>query len=678
MMQIANILPGQWQRYARFNYSIWVHRFARALDAEIKQLPEKPPPLPWPVYEKPVGQLRAVNDVLYPKSGPQFEGKPKPSARQYLSSYVPRFVNESRARTEVYRGEDGDNFQLRIKKCWDYPRAWSIEGVVDPGSTVHLPFFREVTIRLPLKAKVCRELEATKDGRWVGKCRSVKRLNAREPLIEVTKLLLEKGQNISARCAEFSAEQPPRAEAPWQLSSAPIFRGAARGPADGQQLSANGFATGSSPAAHGSLLMPQRHPHPASPTGRGVSPGLAAFRAKQGERDRWAARPRLERTLPLEGAIHAEGFFPAQGLRRWTPPRELERRAQEYEISRDAEMEVIRVMMQRTGLAYGFMDGYVPDYLKQDDLDGYLVTKKKVGPDPHHRLLPEPCYRTAKWWRGYGRWGGKKKRYLTARERLARVKPSLKIVPTGPRSAELIITRRMHELSPGLAEALHLARMIEGAIKYRNPPRPDRKQSWRQELRSQLINDAGRFVWLIRNPIDTLASGKWIRDVMDSGEGIRDNGRTRTWQLGPVDPQVLKAYQKGFLPKLTRLFPETRLSKQYLDLVDRGWLTRELTNDPIARQTDGRTNGATNGLPLFDATPTADFATKIEGFPLRLPVAVMPPAAYQRWLAKSRTKPRRRKRRTRNRAGCSCSFRPPVFRAQPGPAKSEDAFFLRN
>ncbi|MEO6390863.1 MAG: hypothetical protein ABIP75_03365, partial [Pyrinomonadaceae bacterium] len=185
------------------------------------------------------------------------------------------------------------------------------------------------------------------------------------------------------------------------------------------------------------------------------------------------------------------------------------------------------------------------------------------------------------------------------RERLAKVKPSVRIDPTGPRSCELVITRRLHELSFGLKEALNLARFIEGAIKCRNPVKSNRKQSWRQKLRSHILYRPGELTWLTRNPMD---NGKWTMD----NEG-----------------------QNASLPQC------------YLELIDRRWLT-----------TDGN---------LFETTPGGDFATSVEGFPLRLPVAVMPPEIYERWLARGKNRSRKRRRaraslRRRNKAGCTCFF----------------------
>jgi hypothetical protein len=351
--------------------------------------------------------------------------------------------------------------------------------------------------------------------------------------------------------------------------------------------------------------------------------------------------------LPLDGALHLEGFFRADQPMRWTPPRELDRLAREREELREAETDVIRVMMDRPGLVHGFINGYVPPFLNQDDLDGYLVTEREVGPDSHSYFPPAPRYRSRKWWRGFGYWRGKKKRLLTARERLARVKPELRIVPTGPRSSELVITRRMHEVNIGLGEALNLARLIEGAIKYRNPPQPGRKKSWRQELRSRLVHEPGRFIWLVRNPITTMDSGKWIRD----------NGGIKTLDLGPISPDALRSARDRYRPRptWTELFPHTALPPHYLELIDRQWLTDDVR--------------------LFKATPAGDFATTVAGFPVRLPVAVMPPAAYERWRIPRR---RPRKRRTRSRAGCSCHFRPPIFRAQGGPTREKNTLFLRN
>jgi hypothetical protein len=107
------------------------------------------------------------------------------------------------------------------------------------------------------------------------------------------------------------------------------------------------------------------------------------------------------------------------------------------------------------------------------------------------------------------------------------------------------------------------------------------------------------------------------------------------------------------------LFPDAEMPKQYLELIDRKWLTEDLN--------------------LFEATPVGEYATKVEGFPFRLPVAVMPPASYERLRIPRR---RRRKRRTRPQGGCSCSVRKPArregrfpglpgVRARYGPSSSE-------
>jgi hypothetical protein len=191
MMQVANILPGQGKQHELFQYAHWIHRFARALKTEIKQMPEPTPPLPWPVQPPPAEKVRQYNRGLFP----QFPAKPQ--RRPPLTSYVPKTIDFFASRTEVYRPDkQKEDFLWRIKFCWDRPRPWSIEAVVDPGSRDYLRFFREVTIRLPLKAKICCELKAGRDGQWKGACRRVTKLNAREQITAVTKALLEKGQAI--------------------------------------------------------------------------------------------------------------------------------------------------------------------------------------------------------------------------------------------------------------------------------------------------------------------------------------------------------------------------------------------------------------------------------------------------------------------------------------------------
>ncbi len=274
----------------------------------------------------------------------------------------------------------------------------------------------------------------------------------------------------------------------------------------------------------------------------------------------------------------------------------------------------------------------------------------EFGPDPWDFDWPEPRwapYINAKW-----RGRRKPKRYPTVRDRLGKVKPSLRIVPTGKRSAELVVTRRMHELSIGIGEALNLARMIEGAIKYRAPVNPDRKPSWRQNLRSTVIHRPGGLLrWLTLNPIDTFDRERWTQKLMDSGQGTVDSEKRRksdadirVLDLGPFDGEALRsAYRRR--PELAELFPEARLPKQYLGLIDRNWLTE-----------DGN---------LFAATPAGEFATSIEGFPVRLPIAVMPPASYERWRAGTVRRRRRTRRRRPLRRCCHC--RSPVRK----PARRE-------
>jgi hypothetical protein len=318
---------------------------------------------------------------------------------------------------------------------------------------------------------------------------------------------------------------------------------------------------------------------------------------------------------------------------------ERERQEREDEELVQAELEIIAVMMQTAPELIRPFNNFTPAFLKRDELEGYLVAKEEVGPDPHSYFLPEPRFRTMKWWRGFGRWGGKEKR-LTARERVAKVKPSLQLLPTGPRTSELVITRRLHEVTTGLKEALDLGRMIEGAIKYRNPKQPERKLTWRQKLRSRLIHGPVSLRWLVLNPINTMDKGKWIVE----------NGKHQTLNLGPVDPEAARQTYPH-RAYLTEIFPDAGLPKHYLQLVDRGWLTA-----------DG---------DLFAATPGGDFAVTVEGFPVHLPLAVMPPDYYERWRARGGHLPRKHRRRSgrrssnrrrRKTAGCTC-FLPP--RKQP-------------
>jgi hypothetical protein len=81
---------------------------------------------------------------------------------------------------------------------------------------------------------------------------------------------------------------------------------------------------------------------------------------------------------------------------------------------------------------------------------------------------------------------------------------------------------------------------------------------------------------------------------------------------------------------------------------------------------------------LFARTPVGDFATSVEGFRLRLPVAVMPRETYERWRAKGGNQRRRRARRKRSRRGCRCYFRPLDLRSMPPSGKAKTPLFLRN
>jgi hypothetical protein len=360
----------------------------------------------------------------------------------------------------------------------------------------------------------------------------------------------------------------------------------------------------SSPAAHCSLL-------PA------YSPALAALRAKQAARAREEAEAKLHRRLPLER------FNPSPFGR--TRPERRRNFALREEIGRQKEEIEMEGIMGMINYHTGMPDSYlrkIPAYLHRDDHDGYLLPRAELDSDSHEPRRPAPRRRRTPWGRPI-------KRALTARERLAKVKPSVRIVPTGPRSSELVVTRRLHELSFGLKEALNLARFIEGAIKYRNPAKPNRKQSWRQKLRSAMLYRPGLLTWLTRNPISHWDSSRWTDR----------HRRHQTLALGPVSFDALRQARSSRRPQLTELFPEAALPKPYLELVHPGWLTSEGS--------------------LFAATPGGDFATSVEGFPLRLPVAMMPPEFYERWLArgKSRSRKRRRSRgslRRRKKAGCTC------------------------
>jgi hypothetical protein len=200
-----------------------------------------------------------------------------------------------------------------------------------------------------------------------------------------------------------------------------------------------------------------------------------------------------------------------------------------------------------------------------------------------------------------------------------------------------------------LKEALNLARMIEGAIKCRNPSNPNRKQSWRQKLRNRLLYRPGELTWLTRNPLNAWDNSPWTDR----------HRRQQTLALGPVALGV--ANQAGRRPQLTELFPEAALPKPYLELVDRGWLTSEGS--------------------LFEATPGGDFATSVEGFPLRLPVAAMPPEIYERWLARGKNRSRKRRRagargspRRGKKGVCTCYLMRKIRPAFPNGGKVKSGF----
>jgi hypothetical protein len=216
----------------------------------------------------------------------------------------------------------------------------------------------------------------------------------------------------------------------------------------------------------------------------------------------------------------------------------------------------------------------------------------------------------------------------------------------------LVITRRLHELIFGLSEALTLARFIEGAIKYRNPGDPNRKQSWRQKLRSHILYRPGELTWLTRNPLNGWDNSPWT-------DRHPRNHRHQTLALGPAALDTLHQPRQGPHPQLTELFPEASLPKQYLELVDPGWLTSE------------------GGL--FEATPGGDFATSVEGFPLRLPVAVMPPKIYERWLARGKNRSRKRRRargspRRGKKGVCTCYSMRKIRPAFPNGGKVKSGF----
>ncbi len=73
MMHIATILPGQWKQHMIHRYAVWVNRLGRAVSAELKKLPERPPPLPWPVRANGRDTVRQTNSGLFPK----FPAKPQ-------------------------------------------------------------------------------------------------------------------------------------------------------------------------------------------------------------------------------------------------------------------------------------------------------------------------------------------------------------------------------------------------------------------------------------------------------------------------------------------------------------------------------------------------------------------------------------------------------------------------
>jgi hypothetical protein len=373
-----------------------------------------------------------------------------------------------------------------------------------------------------------------------------------------------------------------------------------------------------------------------------------AYRAKVAARERRVAEnlqpPRRRVQLPPYRDVFSLNTWPL----RYESCDDFVRRERELEEQDEAELGVIRGMFWSMPCT---VNASPPGHLSRDDHDGYFLARCEVGPDLYEYGRPEPHWRTT-------RWGRKLKRGLTARERLTKVKPSIKIVPTGPRSSELVVTRRFHEVQAGLKDALELARMIEGAIKLRDPRRPDRKRSWRQELGDQIVNDfSGLLTWLVRNPLTTMDKGKWIID----------KGGIKTLDLGPAaDPSELFVHPY-LKPPLTDRFPQSALPKPYLKLVDRQWLTE-----------DGE---------LFAATPGGDFATTLAGYRLRLPVAVMPPAVYERWRARGghrrrerrpKWRPRPRTRRRRSPTVCRCSLTNPYLRTLAPAANPKKPFSLRN
>jgi hypothetical protein len=621
MMHIATIKRGQWNEYLVYRYAVWVHRLARAIGAETDRLPDKPPPLPWPVYQKPTNDLRNYNSGLFPK----FPVKPK--RRPHLTSYLPEKIDLQQARTEVYRPEKGENFLWRIKICGDYPRPWEVDATVDPGGAVYLPFFREVTIKLPLKAKVCQPLKAGKDGRWKGKCRSLKKLNGRVQITDVTQWLLERGQEVKR----------PIENGQWTVNSKVRTT-------EGPDLDRTNHPTAASglPLLNqgGELVRAPRDPAPA-PDSRPPtpSPGLIAFRAKRDARARRAAEVRPPLPRHLDGALHLEGFGEPGLWPRYQRPGEFAQYAREREELLQAELEVVKGLMWSMPCS---IRTYGEDFLRRDDFDGYLLTRTEAGPDPYEYRKPEPHWRWTKW-------GRRIKRGPTTRERLARVKPSARIVPTGPRSAELVITRRLHELKFGLVEALNLARMIEGAIKYRNPIQSGRKHSWRQQLRSKIMYRHGLLTLLVRNPLDYGEPGAGSQEPGVKFSSTCDSGSNNTNRHAPLS---------AFAPA-----PGPRLPAPYAELIDRRWLT-----------SDGE---------LFEATPGGHFATSVEGYRLRLPLAVMPPDFYERWLAKGgnkrpkRLRERRRARarlRRRRRGSCICCLALPIRRKFPNGGNGISGF----
>ncbi|MEO6391184.1 MAG: hypothetical protein ABIP75_04975, partial [Pyrinomonadaceae bacterium] len=125
----ATIKPGQWQQHYHRPYAVWVHRLARAVSKEIDQLPAQPPPLPWPIRRDPIKEIRAYNSSLFPRV------PVNPNPPVYLNTYVPKTVDLDRARTEVYRPDQGEDWLWRIRICQDEPRPWGCCCYFPPGLT---------------------------------------------------------------------------------------------------------------------------------------------------------------------------------------------------------------------------------------------------------------------------------------------------------------------------------------------------------------------------------------------------------------------------------------------------------------------------------------------------------------------------------------------------------------